>query len=447
MVKLAKISPHVLKIISVLRNKNYEAFVVGGCVRDTFLGSEPKDWDIATAALPNQIIECFDGHRVITTGIKHGTVTVVIGDEPFEITTYRVDGEYSDSRRPDSVSFSQSITNDLARRDFTINAMAWNPERGLVDPFGGQADLAAGILHCVGNPEKRFKEDALRIMRCVRFAAVLGFAVEENAEKAMLALCERLDLVARERVRTELLSALAGKNFRNVFMKYPQILFAVIPELAASENFAHNSPYHIYDVYEHTLRAVEYAPPEPLLRMALLLHDIGKPAAYTQDADGTGHFKGHPLLSAEIADAVLKRLRFSAVECHKITTLVKYHDKNIKADRAEIKRWLGLLGAELFGELVSVKIADAQARAKIPAQKRLQEAITLGNIAEDIIANGECYQIAALAVSGSDLIKAGIPEGRAVGEMLQQLLDEVINGGLENNQAMLLERVRQLQQN
>ena len=442
MVKLTKIPAKVLEIISILQAEKYEVYAVGGCVRDSLLGITPKDWDITTNAKPDEVMHCFGDYTVIPTGIAHGTVTVLIKGEPFEITTYRTEGKYSDCRRPDSVLFSSNIIDDLVRRDFTINAMAWNLDKGLIDPFGGQKDLAAGLISCVGKPEERFCEDALRILRCVRFAAVLGFDIEENTANAMLKLCQRLDFVARERVRSELLAAIAGRYFYNVFIKYSQILFNIVPELAKSENFEHNSPYHIYNVYEHTLHAIEYAPPDPIIRMALLLHDIGKPSCYKQDADGTGHFKGHPEVSAEIAEEILQRLRFSAEECGKITALVRYHDVDIPPTYAAVKRWLGKLGAELFADLITVKKADAQARAPIPAKKRFEEAEELLSIAEEILAKGECYKISMLAVSGNDIIDSGVPKGKAVGEMLQTLLERVIDEKIENKREALLEFVK-----
>ena len=281
-----------------LHDAGYEAYIVGGCVRDRIMGREPKDYDITTSALPEQTAAVFAGERIIETGMKHGTVTVLLDGEPLEITTFRIDGTYSDSRHPDAVTFTPSLREDLARRDFTMNAMAYSSETGLVDPFGGQADIAAKYIRCVGDPDLRFREDALRILRALRFSSVLGFPIEPETDGAARYLCLLLKKISAERVFSELKQLLCGPDVRRVLLDYAGVLGAVLPEILPMQGFDQRNPHHCYDILEHTAAAVEAMPPEPALRLAALLHDVGKPECFFTDEDGVGHFYGHPKAGA-----------------------------------------------------------------------------------------------------------------------------------------------------
>lgn len=433
-----KLPVQAAAVIARLEKLDYEAYVVGGCVRDSLLGIEPDDWDITTSALPEQVIEAFSGVTVIPTGLQHGTVTLLLDGTPFEVTTFRVDGSYSDSRRPDSVTFTRSIREDLARRDFTINAMAYHPEKGLVDPFGGRNDLNAGIVRCVGEPELRFTEDALRILRCVRFASTLDFSIDGTTKEAMLCLLPKLDSVARERVRTELDKALLGAGFERVFRENPAVLVQIVPELEALLRFDQQTPYHIYDIWEHMLHAVQAAERQTVIRLTMLLHDIGKPQRFTVDANGVGHFKGHATVSAEMGNHILRRLRYSNDMVEQVTTLISYHHLELPPTDKAVKRWLGKLGVKAFRQLMDVRRADARAKNPVFGEKQLEEIAVLEQVADEVIRNGECFLVSQLAIGGKELIAAGMKPGREIGELLSQLTEAVIEEEVPNEQEALL---------
>ena len=436
---------YALQAIARLNAAGFEAFLVGGCVRDAVMGRRPNDYDLTTSALPDQIEAVFAGERLIETGLKHGTVTVLLDGHPIEITTYRLDGGYSDHRHPDGVTFTQLLRDDLARRDFTVNAMAWSPETGLADPFGGQEDLARRVIRCVGDAERRFDEDALRILRALRFAAQLDFVVAPATAAAAVALRRSLELVSRERIAAELTKLLCGPAARRVLTEFWSVLAVCLPELAPMEGLDQRSPYHCYDVLEHSTAAVEAAPPDRITRWAALLHDAGKPACFTQDESGRGHFYGHAKVSAQIARDLLTRLRFDKDTVRRVSQLVELHDYPIdppegSPDRA-VRRLIGRLGPEDFFRLLDIKRADALAHA--PAYRgRTAACDRLETLARELLAAEACFSLKDLAVNGRDLQALGIPPGPELGRILETLLDAVLSDRLPNQREALLEAAR-----
>lgn len=440
-----------LYILRKLESAGFQAYIIGGCVRDMIMEREVHDFDITTDALPKQIIDVFADERVIPTGMKHGTVTVIHENEPFEITTFRIDGEYSDSRRPDSVEFTSSLREDCARRDFTINAIAMDCNGNIYDFFGGVSDIRNHIIRCVGNPEQRFTEDALRILRAVRFSSVLCFDIEPNTAESALKLRKRLDFVSAERIRSELVKLICGENCINVMLKYREIIGQIIPEMNRCFEFNQHSPYHKYNVYEHIVRAVGNAPSDnKLLRTALLFHDIGKPQTFKPDKNGRGHFKGHAGVSAEIAREIMRRLKFDNKTIDTVCILIAMHgdtfdfggDNRKSMPISEIKRMISKIGAENFFLLLELKKADNSAKNDFV----LDENNVLDRIAETahrLIDENCCMSLAQLAVNGNDLKSLGF-SGRATGECLRKLLDKVIDGELENNHKKLIECAKEM---
>ena len=425
-------------ILSRLEAAGFAAYAVGGCVRDSLAGREPHDWDVCTAARPEQVHRVFADGDVRDTGLQHGTVTLVLGRTPYEITTFRVDGHYSDSRRPDSVAFTDDVTLDLARRDFTINAMAYSPARGLADPFGGRDDLQRGLIRCVGEPEERFSEDALRILRALRFAARFGYDAESRTDAALRALAPTLRRIAPERIKAELDGLLTGPHAAAVLRAYPDVLGVPIPEIEPCVGFIQHSPWHVYDVWEHTIRAVEAAPPGPLLRWTMLLHDLGKPDTFTLGKDGCGHFYSHAKRSAELADGIMDRLRFSNDEREVITELVRRHDGVIEPEKKTVRRLLGRMGRAQFDRLLAVKRADNLAQAPELAAPRLAALERLRALADEIERSGECTGLRRLAVNGGDLIAQGWVPGPVLGAELQRLLELVLDDPQKNDRDLLL---------
>ena len=424
--------------LSMLGGAGFEAWIVGGCVRDLLLERTPQDFDITTNALPAQVEAVFSGQKVIETGRKHGTVTVLLDGMPLEITTYRVDLGYSDGRHPDAVAFTPNLRDDLARRDFTVNAMAWNPVYGLVDCFGGQADLEKGLLRCVGEPETRFSEDALRILRLLRFASKLGFAIEDGTAQAAHALREKLLQVSMERIQKELTGFLCGGGAGEILVQFSDVFCVFLPELLKCENFSQNNPYHRYDVLTHLAKTVDAAPPEPVLRLAALLHDIGKPDCYTEDEDGVGHFYGHAKRSEALADAILTRLRYDNDTRKKVCALVREHDLPLEpVTECSIRRVLSKLTPALFFPLLELKRADCLAHG-VPNPQRLASLKQAETVARELLAQEACFSLNNLAVNGDDLIKAGVPQGQSVGRALQVLLDAVLDNKVANDKTALL---------
>lgn len=433
--------PQVLDALDRLHQAGYEAWIVGGCVRDLLLGRVPTDYDITTSALPPQTKEVFRDRRVVETGIRHGTVTLLEGGMPLEITTYRVDGTYSDARHPDGVTFTTSLREDAARRDFTVNAMAYAPGLGLRDDFGGQEDLARRLIRAVGDPDRRFQEDALRVLRAIRFASVLDFALEEETAAAARRQAAGLQKVSAERVFQELSKLLCGPKAGQVLLAYPDILGQVIPELLPMVGFDHRNCHHCYDVYTHTAVAVDHVPPQLPLRLAMLLHDIGKPDTFSLGEDGQGHFYGHPRRSVELAEGVLLRLRAPKKLREQVLTLVRYHDAQIEEDPARLRRWLHKLGPEGFFALLAIQRGDAAGQA--PAYcTRIERADRLESQARALLAQTPCLTLADLAVNGHDLLQLGY-RGPALGRALQRLLEEVLAGRLANEKAALLQWTRE----
>ena len=431
----------VAEAIDRLEAAGFEAVAVGGCVRDMLAGKTPHDYDIATAATPDEICAVFSGERLIETGLKHGTVTVLLSGEPLEITTYRKDGTYSDGRRPDSVTFSRSLKDDLSRRDFTVNAMAFSPRRGVTDLFGGQADLKAGILRCVGEPRVRFSEDALRVLRGLRFASQHGFSIEEKTAAAMNAMRDALSPVSAERIYAEMTAMLCGRDVTRVLLAFPEIVCAVLPELKDAVGFSQNNRHHLYTVYSHIARVVGAVPATPALRWAALLHDCGKPACATVDAAGESHFHGHPQESAKRADAVLSRLRADNRTKETVLELIELHDLRTPPTERAVKRLLSKVGEERFFELCDLATADRLAQNPVffASSKTREDAVR--DLAKKLLSEKPCLAVTDLAVSGDDLLKAGIPAGKELGDTLRRLLDFVLDGDCENTKEDLLKRI------
>ncbi|MBE6761607.1 MAG: HD domain-containing protein [Ruminococcaceae bacterium] len=431
--------PHQVEFaINKLHSAGYEAFIVGGCVRDILRGDAPSDYDITTSAEPKQTKVVFKGERIIETGLKHGTVTLLKEDTPLEITTYRIDGDYTDNRRPDSVKFTKTLTEDLARRDFTINAMAYSPKTGVVDAFGGENDLKNGIIRSVGDADRRFNEDALRIMRALRFSSVLGFIIESETKKSILKNKNLLKNISAERIAIELVKLLCGKNAKQIILEYFEVLEVILPEIIGMKGLDQKNRWHIYDVLTHTAVAVENSPENPVFRLTALLHDCGKPDTFFIDDKGVGHFHGHPEVSFKKAKNALKRLKFDNATTEKVLTLIKYHDMPIEPTKSAVKKALNLLTPELFFCLLKVKRADNLAQNLELTKTCLSTIDTLEKIAKEIIQNGECFCLKDLAVNGNDLISAGIPVGKEIGEILNTLLNAVINEEVENEKNALL---------
>ena len=425
----------VCAVLQALERAGHEAYIVGGCVRDILMGKPPHDWDVTTSALPEETMALFD-HFAIPTGLRHGTVTVRSGETACEVTTFRTDGDYPDHRHPAAVTFTRSLREDLVRRDLTVNAMAVDVYGTLHDPFGGRADIRRRVLRCVGEPERRFREDALRILRTLRFSATLGFAIEADTYRALRAQSGDLRYVAAERVREELTKLLCGGDVLRVLLEDPQVLGVVVPEILPCVGFDQYNCHHCYDVWGHTAHAVAAAPPDPVLRWAMLLHDLGKPQCFTLDDQGVGHFHGHHRPSAEMAEAICRRLRFDKATAHQICTLVRYHDRPIPLTEKAIRRAMNQLGVEGLRQLCAVKRADNLAQH--PDYRGRQREIDTGEaIMDALLERDACFSLKQLAVNGRDMAALGL-EGPAIGRMLQALLEAVMDGAADNDRDALL---------
>lgn len=430
--------PEKCKLIFNLLEKNgFECYAVGGCVRDSIMGNVPMDWDFTTNALPDEICRCFNDFKTVDIGKEFGTICVVVDSEPFEITTYRRDGDYSDSRHPDFVSFTSNINDDLARRDFTINSVAYNEKTGFVDPFSGVNDIQSKVIRCTGVPKERFTEDALRILRAVRFASRLGFSVDIETSKAMHLLKDKLSLVHPQRIRKELTGILMAEHAPKVLNEFRDILCVVLPEIEPMFDLPQSNPHHIYDVWTHTLNALGNAPSDEVARFAVFFHDIGKPSAKTTDNLGIDHFKKHPYISAEMTAVILRRFGFANSFIEDVCLLIKYHDERFRLMDADIKRVLSAIGEELFEKLMSVSLADTLAQSDYQREYKLSHRIEVINRKEDIIAKGECYKLSQLAINGADLVDVGF-KGKAISDALNNLLKLVIKGKCNNSREELL---------
>ncbi len=425
------IPTNILKALNILTDDGYDAYVVGGCVRDAYLNKEPNDWDITTSATPEQMKAVFSDFKVIETGIKHGTLSIIVDGEAIEITTMRVDGDYTDNRHPDSVEFTCDIHKDLSRRDFTVNAMAYNPKTGLIDPFDGKGDIERKIIRCVGNPDRRFNEDALRIMRALRFACTLNFDISPDTAESILKNKALLNNVAKERIRVELLKLICGIRVEKILHDFAVVFFEIIPELECMYNFPQNTPYHIHDVWRHTVKAVSEIENDPILRMTMLLHDIGKPQMHTVDVNGISHFKQHQTVSYEKALDILKRLRFSKAEQEEISKLILYNDLHPKGEREETIRLCVAITPEFLFRLIPVFKADAMAQSPEFLAKTMREINCTEQIIHKLLQEKICLKAQDLSVNGNDLVNIGI-KGKEVGETLKKILDKVSQGEIKN---------------
>ena len=434
--------------LDALERRGYESYVVGGCVRDSLLGREPHDWDICTAAAPEEVETVFAGSRVLETGRKHGTVTLLTEEGPLEITTFRKEGTYSDQRHPDSVEFIDDVHEDLLRRDFTVNAMAWSPRRGLRDDFGGQEDLAAGLIRCVGKPADRFGEDALRILRALRFAARYGFAIEKNTAAALRAGRELLCRVSPERIFSELKGILCAPGAGEMLRAFPEVFFVFLPELRPTLGFDQHMPqHHPYDVWGHITRTVDAIDPDPVLRLTMLFHDAGKPGTFTLDPDtGLGHFYGHPALGAEIAEAALRRLRCDNAAREAVTALVEHHDFRSQGSKKAVRRLLARLGEANMRRLYLVTLADAAGHTPETGARMTARAEETRALLEEILAEERCLAVEDLAIGGGDLLALGMAPGPAVGRLLRRLLEEVWDETLPNERETLLRRAAEIKE-
>lgn len=427
----------VNQVIHTLKEHGYEAYAVGGCIRDSILGRKPDDWDITTSATPKEIKGLF--RRTFDTGIEHGTITVLLDKEAFEVTTYRVDGPYEDSRHPKEVTFTRSLREDLLRRDFTINAMAYNETDGLVDVFGGMEDLRQGIIRCVGNAEARFGEDALRILRAVRFAAQLGFAIEEETQAGIVKLAPTLANISAERIQVELVKMLISPNPGMLRTAYELgITKVILPEFDEMMKTGQETPHHRYSVGEHTLKALEEIRPEKVLRLTMLFHDVAKPMMKTVDADGVAHFKMHDVQGAELTRTILKRLKFDNDTLGKVTKLVRYHDYRIPAEPKRVRKAMNLIGEELFPLYLEVRMADTLAQSEYKREEKVQNICDMRSCYEEILRKKECVSLKDLAVTGSDLLADGMQPGKEIGQVLSALLEIVMEHPEWNQKETLL---------
>lgn len=472
-----KIPKNVDYILYNFERYGYHTFAVGGCVRDAFLGRIPHDWDLCTQALPNTMLnlantlntieEANVNHyrktgveyhpktiKTIPTGIKHGTVTFMIDGEPYEITTFRCDGDYSDCRRPDNVTFTSNINDDLARRDFTINAIAVNPYQGVVDPFKGIDDINNKVIRCVGNPDDRFNEDGLRILRAIRFAAQLGFTIEDETAKSIHKNKDLLDKISKERIQSELFKIL-NSDFcgNNILREYADIICKCIPQIKPMIGFQQNNPWHSYDVWEHTLHCMEHEifndtaklyPSDINVRLAVLLHDIGKPHCYLEDENHIGHFYGHASTSASITEDILRNLKCSNDIINSVCELVAHHDVEFTPTKSAVKRLLNKLGETQLRRLIVLRLCDIHGQNQNidNFEERVDKVIKMLSILTEVLMEAECFTLKDLAVNGNDLIEIGIQQGKTIGNVLNSLLSMVIDGEVENEKKKLLSMAR-----
>ena len=429
---------NVKKAISMLESEGFEAYAVGGCVRDSLLGKIPTDYDVTTSALPEETKHVFKNEHVIETGIKHGTVTVLIEHQPIEITTFRIDKDYSDNRHPEKVEFTRSLKEDLARRDFTVNALAYSEKTGIIDVFGGISDLEHGIIRTVGDADSRFGEDALRIMRALRFSSVLGFEIEEKTALSIHKNRGLLNNISEERLSSELKKFICGKNAAKLLVEHVDVLSVFIPELLVLNGFDQRHFRHNKDALRHTAAVLDKVPADPVLRLAALFHDIAKPRCITIDESGTAHYYGHAQKSAAMAEDILTRLKFDNETKSKVCELVRHHEDRFPAESKVIKRFLGKIGPKAFDDLLTLMRADDLGKKAefFPGEDFFQN---YKNIAADIIAKEECFSLRDLAVKGGDLIEKGMAPGPKMGAVLEALLDAVIEEKIPNEKEALLD--------
>ena len=436
------------ELIYKLQDAGFEAYVVGGCVRDAVLNKEPHDWDICTSATPEEMIEVLKDKHFIPTGIKHGTITFLNHMEPYEITTFRVDGTYSDGRRPDDVTFTKSIEEDLKRRDFTMNAMAYNDKDGLIDPYNGLEDIKNHLIRCVGNPNDRFGEDALRIMRALRFSAKCGFPIEPNTSKQIHKQRENLSLISKERIQNELCKIASTNLFASTLSEYQDVFVVIIPKIMPMIGFLQLNKYHLYDVWNHTLVAVKHLDKENntdvITKLAMLFHDIGKPQCYQIDTqEHCYHFHGHGKVSAEKTDSILRDLKFDNETRNSIVELVNCHDTTIEATPKAVKRWLNKLGPTQFERLLQIREADTVAHNPKFIQPKLDKLDKIWSIYQEVLEQSACFSMKDLDINGKDIMDAfHMRPGKEIGEKLNECLFLVMDGVLPNDKEMLLDYLR-----
>lgn len=438
---IIKLPKHVKYIIETLEQNGYEAYAVGGCVRDSILGREPNDWDITTSADPYEVKKLFS--HTIDTGLQHGTVTIMLEHVGYEVTTYRIDGDYEDSRHPKEVTFTKSLEEDLKRRDFTVNAMAYNDRDGLIDLFQGMDDIQKKVIRCVGNAEERFTEDALRIMRAVRFSAQFGYEIELETKKAIVKLAPNLKNISAERIREELIKLLVSDHPDYIRIAYETGITAqILPELDVCMETKQNTPHHKYTVGEHIIHSLANVPGDKVLRLAMLMHDIGKPYCITTDETGRDHFKGHAEKSAEMAAVIMHRLKFDNDTLNRVKRLAKYHDWAISLSppikKATVRSMISRIGEDLFPDLFTIGDADLLAQSDYFKAEKEEKQQLLKEMYREIIEQGDCLSIKNLAVSGNDLIEHGMKPGKELGQVLQKMLEDVLKHPSSNNKEYLL---------
>lgn len=433
----------VHNIINTLEEAGYEAYAVGGCIRDCVLGRMPDDWDITTSAKPEEIKHLFA--RTVDTGIKHGTVTVLLGGEGFEVTTYRIDGAYEDGRHPTEVTFTASLKEDLRRRDFTINAMAYNDRSGLADLYGGLADIEKQVIRCVGEAKERFEEDALRMLRAVRFSAKLGYQIEESTGEAIKALAPNLQKISAERIQVELVKLVTSPHPDYLRTAYELGITAqILPEFDLCMKTPQRHKHHCYNVGEHILHSMLGVEPEKVLRLGMLFHDIGKPQTLTVDPDGTTHNKRHPFEGEKITRKVMRRLKFDNDTIDKVTKLVLYHDYDIVATEAGVRRAVNRMGEDIFAMIFIVRRADIAAQSDYMRKEKLEKIAYIEALYREITARKDAVTLKDLAISGNDLIAEGMPPGRQIGETLSALLERVLDDPSLNTRENLLKLYKEV---
>jgi tRNA nucleotidyltransferase (CCA-adding enzyme) len=436
---MIRIPEQVSTILAKLQESGYEAYIVGGCVRDALLGREPNDWDITTSALPMDVKRIFV--KTVDTGLQHGTVTVLAGGKGYEVTTYRVDGVYEDGRHPKAVTFTPSLREDLQRRDFTINAMAYREPGVLVDLFGGQKDLADGVIRAVGDPVQRFSEDALRILRAIRFSAQLGYRIEDETLRAASELAVNLRKISAERIRVELEKTITSDHPALLRTAYEAGITAMfLPEFDQCMETRQNNPHHCYTVGEHILKSMELIRNDRILRLTMLLHDVGKPACLTTDEQGIDHFYGHQEVSASMAQAILKRLKYDNDTIRKVVKLVRYHDMQIRLTAPAVRKAVVKIGEDLFPLFLEVKQADLLAQSTYQREDKQEILDEVKRLYAQIIDRGDCLNLKHLAVNGSDLVRMGVRPGREVGDILARMLNDVLDVPSHNDKDYLLGR-------
>ncbi len=439
-----EIPDYVEEIIQKLEIAGFEAYAVGGCVRDMLMGRVPDDFDVCTNALPDKMLHIFKDYKVIETGIKHGTVTVVNNHNHVEVTTYRIDGEYLDNRRPENVEFTSDLREDLVRRDFTVNAMVYSPTKGVIDFFGGMDDIKNKVIRCVGSPDERFNEDALRIMRAIRFSSVLGFTIDKETSQSIFKNTHLLANISAERKAVELNKLLLGKDVCRILYDYARVLCFIIPPLESCIDKDQKNPHHIYDIYTHTVEALRVSKKDLIVRLSVLLHDTGKPLCMTVDENGCGHFYGHAKISTDLAKKILSDLKYDNNTINTVTTLVKYHDIPLSDTVKGAKRLLCKLTEPVVRLLLDVKYADICALAKQYVSGHLKTIKNFEKLLNEIIEQNQCFCLKDLKISGKDIISLGVQPGPKIGVILKKLLDEVIEDTTENSLPALLERAAKI---